>query len=954
YLAVAVAKSLADEERAFQAGLLARVHDAVVATDEQMQIRYWSQVAEETFGWSATEARGKDISELFGSEGEGSFRRVAVEKLLVDGSREEEVRCRRKDGSSFIADARSAVLRGACGESCGLVTSLRDITDRERAAAKLAEENRVIAAANALLELFVKETGFALYEKVLDQVLALMASRHGVFGYIDEKGDLVCPTMSRLFPSCEVERKCICYPRPAWKGLWGKALLEKRTEIRNEPSPVPEGHVPIERSIATPILFQGSVVGLLHLANKASDYTEEDRRFLDAVADRIAPVLYAWTQRELRDDERRRAEEALQRRGEELEEARAAAENERQRLEAVMEALPVGVAITDARGGSVRSNSGYEQIWGEGRPATRSVADYAGYKAWWVDSGKPVAPEEWASAQAVRLGKPVIGQLLQIQRFDGTRAFVLNSAAPVCDSSGTVVGAAVAIQDVTALKQAEKALRALGNCTRAQADAVDEAGFLDTICRIVLEDCGHALVWVGYAEEDEGKTIRPVAHAGFEEGYLETLGLTWADTERGRGPTGTAIRTGKPSACIDILNDPRFEPWRAEALKRGYASSIVLPLMAGERAFGAISIYSREPDPFSEAEQRLLAELASDVAQGIRAIRLRSAHRQAEEALKRSEERLRLAQANAAVGVWEWDPQTGKVSVAAEFAQLYGLAPGSIATYRDWSQRVHPDDLANLEAARDIAIARREPFELEFRILHSSGETRWVECKGKAEHDGSGRILRVLGINIDITRRKRTESELREANERLHEVDRHKNEFMAVLSHELRNPLAPIRNSLFVLGRAAPGSEQARRALAVIDRQVGQLAHLVDDLLDVTRISCNKIQLQRQPLELNELVRRTVEDHRLLLEKNGVHLEFTPAPRPVPVQGDGNRLAQVVGNLLQNAGKFTDPGGSARVLVCADPAAGWAVVRVADTGVGIAPQMLSRLFQPFMQADTTL
>ena len=202
--------------------------------------------------------------------------------------------------------------------------------------------------------------------------------------------------------------------------------------------------------------------------------------------------------------------------------------------------------------------------------------------------------------------------------------------------------------------------------------------------------------------------------------------------------------------------------------------------------------------------------------------------------------------------------------------------------------------------------------------------------------------------------RQESDARYREAAEALAESDRNKNHFLAVLSHELRNPLAPITNSLYILDHAVPGGEQAHRAQAVIGRQVGQLTRLVDDLLDVTRISHNKIPLQRQRLDLNELVRRTLEDHRLQFEANEVLIELAPAPKPVLVSGDRNRLAQVVGNLLQNAAKFTGPGGRVRAIVSVDSEGKLAVVRVADTGVGMAPEMLARLFQPFSQADATL
>jgi C4-dicarboxylate-specific signal transduction histidine kinase/putative methionine-R-sulfoxide reductase with GAF domain len=192
------------------------------------------------------------------------------------------------------------------------------------------------------------------------------------------------------------------------------------------------------------------------------------------------------------------------------------------------------------------------------------------------------------------------------------------------------------------LHKLNRVLNALSNSNQALMRAENESDYLDEVCQIIVQDCGHEMVWIGFAEEDEGKTVQPVACAGFEEGYLKTLNVTWADTERGRGPTGTAIRTGKPCKCANMLTDPKFVPWREQAIKRGYASSIVFPLLDGGKAFGAINIYSRQPDAFSEDEARLLSELADDLAYGITAIRLREAHQRTEEALRRGAERFKL------------------------------------------------------------------------------------------------------------------------------------------------------------------------------------------------------------------------------------------------------------------------------------------------------------------------
>ncbi|MCO5171049.1 MAG: ATP-binding protein [Planctomycetes bacterium] len=193
--------------------------------------------------------------------------------------------------------------------------------------------------------------------------------------------------------------------------------------------------------------------------------------------------------------------------------------------------------------------------------------------------------------------------------------------------------------------------------------------------------------------------------------------------------------------------------------------------------------------------------------------------------------------------------------------------------------------------------------------------------------------------------------ELEARQEQLLEADRRKDEFLAVLSHELRNPLMPLRLGLQVLA-ARPDDERAERALTTMDRQLGHLTRLVDDLLDVARISRGKVHLRREPVELCGLVREVVEDHRDLLGRQGLSIELSLPEGALSVEGDPDRLAQVVGNVLHNAIKFTPSGG--RVSVTLAGTGDRAQVVVSDTGLGMAPDVLARLFQPFAQADRSL
>ena len=185
-----------------------------------------------------------------------------------------------------------------------------------------------------------------------------------------------------------------------------------------------------------------------------------------------------------------------------------------------------------------------------------------------------------------------------------------------------------------ALSKSNRALKMISICNQVLIRAEEEFALLREICQIIVDIGGYRSAWVGFAEHDKEKTIRPVAQAGYEEGYLDSIDISWADTEGGRGPTGTAIRTGKTVHLRDILTDTNFAPWRSEALKRGYASSIALPLMANTQILGALNIYAGEVDAFDPEEVKLLEELADDLAYGIVTLRMRTLHRQAEEKIE--------------------------------------------------------------------------------------------------------------------------------------------------------------------------------------------------------------------------------------------------------------------------------------------------------------------------------
>ena len=206
--------------------------------------------------------------------------------------------------------------------------------------------------------------------------------------------------------------------------------------------------------------------------------------------------------------------------------------------------------------------------------------------------------------------------------------------------AGVVVDITDSKRDEQQLQRANRALRTLSECNQALVRAQDEATLLADLCRIAVEHGGYRMAWIGFADQDEAKSVHPVAQAGFEEGYLNSVNITWADTERGRGPTGTAIRTGLPAIARDIPDNPMFRPWREAAVRRGYASCAALPLKRDDTVFGALNVYAAEPVAFDAEEVRLLTELANDLAYGITALRMSVERETAEYARRAAEQRL--------------------------------------------------------------------------------------------------------------------------------------------------------------------------------------------------------------------------------------------------------------------------------------------------------------------------
>jgi len=313
----------------------------------------------------------------------------------------------------------------------------------------------------------------------------------------------------------------------------------------------------------------------------------------------------------------------------------------------------------------------------------------------------------------------------------------------------------------------------------------------------------------------------------------------------------------------------------------------------------------------------------------------------AEAALRESEEKLQLLADTIPQLAWMARPDGHIFWYNRRWYEYTGTTPEQMEGW-GW-QAVHdPEVLPRVLERWKGSIANGEPFDMVFPLRGADGQFRPFLTRVNPLRDEQGHILYWFGTNTDISEIKRMEEALREA-------DRRKDEFLATLAHELRNPLAPIGNSLQILKMPRVDAATVQQTRAMMERQVQHLVRLVDDLLDVSRVMRGKIELRREPVELATVVARAVETAQSLIEVQGHRLEISVSNESLLLDADPVRLAQVVGNLLTNAAKYTEANG--RIWLTAERVGGEAVLKVRDSGIGIAPDMLPHVFELFVQVD---
>jgi signal transduction histidine kinase len=310
-----------------------------------------------------------------------------------------------------------------------------------------------------------------------------------------------------------------------------------------------------------------------------------------------------------------------------------------------------------------------------------------------------------------------------------------------------------------------------------------------------------------------------------------------------------------------------------------------------------------------------------------------------------SEAKLSLALEAARLGWWQFELQSRALSASPQCKANHGLAPGEDLTFDGVIAAIDADHRERFRSALDEAAATGATFEIEVPHSWPDGSHHWLLIRGRVVDPGS-----MIGVTLDTTERRNMEEAPRATEQALVEADRRKDDFLALLGHELRNPLAPIVTAVAILQMKGPPDPPLVKARDVIVRQTLHLSKLVDDLLDIGRITQGKLRLEKRRISLGEVIERAREMCAPGIESRGHTMSMTIADPGVVVEADAERLVQVICNLLNNASKYTDDGG--RIELKAFREGGDAVVSVRDSGIGISSDMLHPIFEPFVQVGS--
>lgn len=508
------------------------------------------------------------------------------------------------------------------------------------------------------------------------------------------------------------------------------------------------------------------------------------------------------------------------------------------------------------------------------------------------------------------------------------------------------------------VRRASRAMRVLSASNQALVRSQDEASLFRAICSAATEAGGYPLVWIGFAQNDEQKSVMVMASSSDRPEYLESLQVSWADAPLGRGPTGTCIRAGRIAICNNTGSDPAFEPWRESALQYGYRSVIALPLYVDAAVIGALTIYANEPDAFQHEEMSLLQELAGDLSYGIEGYRRSLEQARTQRALLQSAMEFRTLFDNVSDAIFITDLEGRILEVNQPACERLGYSHDELLKMT--VQDIDSPAFTALETGRVCHLIDHGESLYETVHVRNNGAEVPVEISSRLFYYRCAPAI--LNVARDIRDRKIAEiqarkhaAELERAKTEAETANQAKSQFLANMSHEIRTPMNGIIGMSGLLLDTALSPAQREYAQTICTSAHALLA-IVNDVLDFSKIEAGRMDIERGRFDILGCLDEVGELMAPQARAKGLTYVFQASVENRWVIGDSGRLRQIVLNLLGNAIKFTEKGQVTLRISdgLTSDGHGRFTLTIADTGIGIAEQDLPLLFQKFTQVDSSL
>lgn len=501
----------------------------------------------------------------------------------------------------------------------------------------------------------------------------------------------------------------------------------------------------------------------------------------------------------------------------------------------------------------------------------------------------------------------------------------------------------------SALAMAKRHLQVLIESNHCLIHATDEKQLLATLCSIAVDVGGYRMAWAGFTEQDANKSIRPVASAGCEDGYLNEVKISWAENAYGCGPIGGAIRSGRPCSIQNVLQDPRFSPWRDSACKRGYAAVCGLPLIVGDQVAGVLGIYSSSPDAFDEEEVKLLNRMAQDIGFGILTLRTRIDRSRAGQALLDNEERFHLLVQNSNDVIMVLDDKGVRTSMNGPIERFFGYNPKELIGASIFDN-IHSNDVQTaIKIFKETVALPGDGRRFECRCRHKNGS--WIPVEAVSTNLLHDPIVRGIVINIrDMSERNKLQEQLQQTS-KMEAIGR----LAGGVAHDFNNLLTAINGNIELALMDIPASDPLVEYLNDAAKAGQSATVLTRQLLTFSR----KQVIEAKVLNLNELL-GNVKKMLVRLVGEDVVFQSKLEKKLAMVKIDPGQFEQVLVNLAVNARDAMPKGGKLILetsnadldesYCCQHPqlAPGrYILLCVSDTGHGMSEEVQKHLFEPF-------